>query len=118
MSSKFEILTLKRMTSLDVLLRELLSRCGDSSHLLKVGLIRAIILAKKNQNRTKTRTHLNDVSMHIEKMENNENEFKEVMKKDVDKKLGAISKNTKPFFKEAFDFITMENEFTIKMVLE
>lgn len=106
------------MTSLDVLLRELLSRCGDTSHLLKIGLIRAISLAKKHQNRTKARTHLNDVSMNIEKKEIDSNEFKEVMKKDVDKKLGTISKNTQPFFKEAFDFITMENEFTIKMVLE
>lgn len=106
--------------NLDNLLHELLAKCPEEDLVMRTGITRAMQIAeRKGRKKTKPRnTHLDNVTFPEDKMEVSANELKEIKMKDVEKRLGSMSSKTQSFFKETFDFNSMEEEYSIKMILE
>lgn len=115
---KSEINAIKRISNLDTLLRELAVKCNQKEKLTRAGLIRAIVLSKRLQQKNKSMNQLNEVEIKEDKMEIDPREITEIRNREIDKKLVSIESKSEKFFKEAFDFESMEHEYTIKMILE
>jgi hypothetical protein len=117
-NTKFEITSLQKISSLDKLLREMLNKVRDKDPVLKIGLTRSIVLAKKLKSKAQTRNQLQDISMASDKMEIDPEEIKDLNKRDIDKRINSLSRKSEAYFSDVFDFITMEQEYTLKMILE
>lgn len=85
---------------------------------MKIGLRRSIILSQRNKNKFQARNRLNDNLIQPDKTEVDTMEIKEITMKDVNKKIDSLDSLKENYFKEGFDFVTMENQYTLKMILE
>mmetsp|Transcript_27540 Transcript_27540/g.27410 ORF Transcript_27540/g.27410 Transcript_27540/m.27410 type:complete len:258 (-) Transcript_27540:731-1504(-) len=105
-------------SNIDTLLKELYKRCNPKDKLMKAGLMRSISLSRRNRNKQMARNRLNDNLLQLDKMEVDPMEIKELKMKEVNKNIDSIDSKDEKYFREGFDFITMENQYTLKMVLE
>lgn len=115
---KKELTAIRRIPNIEALLKHLILKFSGKSKVLKYGLSRAMILARKLMNKSKNRNQLNDISFGSEKDEDEISEFREISKKDIKKKMENLKEKQDTFFNEVFDFVSMEHEYSLKMILE
>jgi hypothetical protein len=82
---------------------------------MKMEIMMASKQAKKKE-RAKVREHLDDLSLSSDKMIIDE--VRDINILTIDKRIKSVNKKTQSFFKDVFDYVTMEEEYSLKMILE
>lgn len=70
----------------------------------------------KKKDRAKVREHLDSLSISSDKMIIDE--VRDINVQTIDRRIKSVNKKTQAFFKDIFDYVTMEEEYSLKMVLE
>ena len=117
-SSKFEIDMINRVSNLEGLLNEILIKNQSKDEVIKAGINRALILAKKIKKQSKPRNKLPVATILNEVVEVEEPTIKKFDYDEIDQKLKEVQFRNESFFKEAFDFVNMEQEYSIKLTLD
>lgn len=118
--NKHEIEILNNCTNLDTLLKLILEKISHNQ-LLKVGIKKAIALAKKMKVKPNLKDQLNELSlgsdkMHVKNKEDTE-ESHDVTKDDIDKILDNFTNKSEDFFKDSFNFATLAGENDLRQTL-
>lgn len=93
----------------------------SQNQLLKVGIKKAIALAKKMKVKPNLKDQLNELSlgsdkMHVKNKEDTE-ESHDVTKDDIDKILDNFTNKSEDFFKDSFNFATLAGENDLRQTL-
>lgn len=109
---------INRVSNLEGLLNEILIKNQSKDEFIKVGINRALILAKKIKKQSKPRNKLPVSNILNEVAEVAEPTAKKFDYDEIDQKLKEVQFRNESYFKEAFDFVDMEQEYSIKLTLE
>lgn len=117
-SSRFEIDMINRVSNLESLLNEVLIKNQSKDEIVHVGISRALLLAKKMKKQSRPRNQLPVGSILNEVAEIEEPWEKKFDFNQIDSKIKEVQFRNESYFKEAFDFISMEQEYSIKLTLD
>ena len=114
---KHKINTLVKVNNLEQLLQGLLN-IPTKDTVMVAGLKQALHLAKNQRHKLRPREHLSDLSADSDKMLVLNEDVHDVTYEEINKNISSVEKKTDAFFKDVFNFVTMEEEYSIKMILE
>ena len=109
---------INRVSNLESLLNEVLIKNQSKDEIVHVGISRALLLAKKMKKQSRPRNQLPVGSILNEVAEIEESCEKKFDFNQIDSKIKEVQFRNESYFKEAFDFISMEQEYSIKLTLD
>eukprot|EP00344_Euplotes_crassus_P009346 CAMPEP_0197017378 /NCGR_PEP_ID=MMETSP1380-20130617/79509_1 /TAXON_ID=5936 /ORGANISM="Euplotes crassus, Strain CT5" /LENGTH=608 /DNA_ID=CAMNT_0042444471 /DNA_START=190 /DNA_END=2016 /DNA_ORIENTATION=- len=113
-----EISQIKKETDLNAILKKLDDKCENTDEVLKAAIQKGIEVHNDNRRKKKVRHGLLKASFMRDDTEVDPTRINEVKLKDINRIIDSIDDHQEEFFNDDFNFLTMEDQYDLKMLLD